>query len=213
MKKMLIFLVSMPLLFSLCACSKSKEPYTVKEGWRTFEIDPEACTISFKTDSYKYDISGNGLEYEITITYPDGSAYYESHKENFPDNYRIKGRSNDYDATRYVSGDILCKALEDELPEPPDWENTGSSHIASIRQEGRSAMCAIEPFYEDEYAIYYFPYYGNSHYITVTYLDGKTENIIPALEAGRVTVVDLKRFGIDYGIDDKMDYWPMPDNE
>lgn len=213
MKKMLILLVSMLLLISLCACSESIEPYTVKEGWRTFEIDREAGTISHKKDTYRYDISGDGNEYTLTITYPDGSAYYESHKESFPDNYRIKGCSTDYDATRYVSGDILCRALKDELPKPSYWENTGSSHIAYIRQDGQSALCAIEPFYEDEYAIYYFPYYGNSQLITVTYWNGMTENIIPALESGRVTIVDLKRFGIDYNIDDKMDYWPMPDNE
>ena len=213
MKKMLILLVSMSLLISLCACSKSREPYTVKEGWRTFEIDPEAGTISHKTDTYQYDISGDGSEYTITITYPDGSAYFESHKESFPDNCRIKGRSSDYGDTFYVSGDILCKVLENELPVPSFWKDTGSSNIVSIQQEGKSVLCAIEPFYEDEYAIYYFPYYGDSQFITVTYLDGKTENIIPALEAGRVTIVDLKRFGIDYGIDLKMDYWPMPDNE
>ena len=210
MKKMLLLLVSMLLLISLCACSKPKEPYTVKEGWRTFEIDPEACTISFKTDTYKYDISGNGLEYEITITYPDGSVYCEGRKETFPVDYRLKGRSSKPGSEIYISGDILCKVLEKEIP-TPNWDNLGSKNVLSISQTDHGAFCAIEPFYEDEYGIYYFPYRPDSHFITVTYLDGTTENIIPAFDAGRVTLIDLQKFGIKYGLDPISDYWPISD--
>ena len=81
--------------------------------------------------------------------------------------------------------------------------NSDKSNIVSIRQEGGADLCAIEPFYEDENYIYSFPYYGDSNFITVTYLDGSTENIIPALESGRVTIADLDRFGIKYYAQEK----------
>jgi hypothetical protein len=211
MKKLLLLLVSLLLLFSLCACPAPRESYTVKEGWRTFKVDPEACTISFKTDTYKYDISGNGLEYEITITYPDGSVYCEGRKETFPVDYRLKGRSKSGPET-YISGDILCKVLEYEIP-TPDWENLGSKNVVSISQTGHGAVCVFEPFefYEDEYGIYYFNRYGSP--ITVTYLDGTTENVISAFNAGRVTLIDLQKFGINYGLDPISDYWPISDKD
>ena len=87
----------------------------------------------------------------------------------------------------------------------------GKPIVVSIRQEGRSSLCAIEPFYEDENYIYSFPYYGDSNFITVTYLDGSTENIIPALESGRVSIKDLDRFGIKYYAEEKQKYWPLLD--
>lgn len=117
MKKMFLLLVSMLLLFSLCACSEANEPYTVKEGWRTFEIDPEACTISHKEDTYQYDISEEISSYTVTITYPDGSTYYETHREHNSGQTSItSGHSDGYDKYRYDDGALLCDALEDELP-------------------------------------------------------------------------------------------------
>lgn len=119
MKKLLLLLVSMLLLLSLCACSGSKEPYTVEEGWRTFEIDPEACTISDESDTYEYTISGDSPNYCITIKYPDGSTYYESYREKDSGTTSVTaGWSDDYSEYRYVKGSTLCNVLKEELSQP-----------------------------------------------------------------------------------------------
>ena len=118
MKKVVLLVVSMLLLLSLCACSGSKEPYTVKEGWRTFEIDPEVGTISHKEDVFRYDISNDPDGYTLTITYPDGSTYFVKQQEFNSGTHRTSGHSEDYDAMRYVDGGILYNALENELPAP-----------------------------------------------------------------------------------------------
>ena len=80
---------------------------------------------------------------------------------------------------------------------------SGKPIVVFIRQEGHSAACAIEYFYEDENYRYTFPYYGDSNFITVTYLDGSTENVVPALESGRISIKDLDRYGIEYGKEPK----------
>ena len=119
MKKLLLLLVSVVLLLSLCACSEANEPYTVKEGWRTLEINPGACTISDETNIYEYTISGDSPSYSITITYPDGSTYYESYRESSSGTTSVTaGWSDDYSEYRYVKGSILCDVLKDELPHP-----------------------------------------------------------------------------------------------
>ena len=118
MKKLLLLLVSVVLLLSLCACSEANEPYTVKEGWRTLEINPGAGTITHKEDVFHYDISGNPNGYTVTFTYPDGSTYFVKHEERNSGAYRTSGHSEDYDDLRYVSGPTLYDVLEDELPEP-----------------------------------------------------------------------------------------------
>ena len=74
---------------------------------------------------------------------------------------------------------------------------SGSPVIISIRQEDIGSEQAIEIFYEDENAKYYFPT-PRSNFIIVTYLNGDSEDILTALEAGRATIADLDRFGIEY---------------
>lgn len=69
--------------------------------------------------------------------------------------------------------------------------------IVSIEQTGEGAVGAIEYFFEDGDNRYYFPY-PNSTFIIVTYSNGDSEGIIPALKAGRATIADLDRFGIKY---------------
>lgn len=119
MKKLLLLLVSVILLLSLCACSEANEPYTVKEGWRTLEINPGAGTITHKENVFHYDISGDANRYTLTITYPDGSTYYESYRENSSGTTSVTaGWSDNYSEYRYVPGEALCDALEDELPTP-----------------------------------------------------------------------------------------------
>lgn len=63
--------------------------------------------------------------------------------------------------------------------------------------EGMDYAEALEPFWEDDEYQYVFPAIM-SHDCTVTYSNGATENVVDALEAGRVTVEDLERFDIGF---------------
>lgn len=56
---------------------------------------------------------------------------------------------------------------------------------------------ATELFYEDETTYYWFNVI-KSQYIIVTYSDGETDDVKTAFNAGRITIADLDRFGIEY---------------
>ena len=56
---------------------------------------------------------------------------------------------------------------------------------------------ALEPFYSDEENTYQFPAVM-SPYMVVHYSNGTEEKIRDAISAGRVTLADLDRFGIQY---------------
>jgi len=56
---------------------------------------------------------------------------------------------------------------------------------------------ALEPIYEDNTAVYSFSCI-KSHYVFVYYADGTKETVKTALSAGRATIADLDRFGIEY---------------
>ncbi len=74
----------------------------------------------------------------------------------------------------------------------------GKSVIVSIRYDnGNVELAAEEAFFQDENYVYFFPSI-RSGYITVTYLNGDSENIRSALDAGRATIADLDRFNIAY---------------
>lgn len=70
------------------------------------------------------------------------------------------------------------------------------------KEENLPCDDALEKFYEDESNEYYFSAI-KSHYVIVTYNDGTLEDIVTALHAGRVTIADLDKFGIEYYINPK----------
>lgn len=113
MKKALVFILIMLLSFSLWACSETNEPYSVEINQKTFTVDPKANTISDGKYTYEYTFSGDYDSYRIEITYPDGSTYYESTRESGAP----FGWSDDYSEYRYERGSILCRAVEEGIPE------------------------------------------------------------------------------------------------
>ena len=60
-----------------------------------------------------------------------------------------------------------------------------------------AADTALEKIYEDEQYVYFLPCI-KSHYIEVRYFNETKENIIEALENGRITIRDLDKFDIGY---------------
>jgi len=63
---------------------------------------------------------------------------------------------------------------------------------------------AIEKIYEDENNEYFLSGLY-SQYVIVYYTDGMHEDIVTALNSGRVSIADLDRFGIEYLIEPKVD--------
>lgn len=57
-------------------------------------------------------------------------------------------------------------------------------------------------FFEDENNVYYF-YERESKYVYVRYSNGTTENITEAFRSGKVTIADLDRLEIEYGVSPK----------
>ena len=65
------------------------------------------------------------------------------------------------------------------------------------KEENLPCDDAIERFYEDESNEYYFSAI-KSQYVVVIYNNGTSEDIVTALNSGRVTISDLDEFGIEY---------------
>lgn len=90
---------------------------------------------------------------------------------------------------------------ETEKESPADEIPGATRFIIEIRDraEKEKLICAEaeEMFYEDENNEYYFNVI-KSHYIMVTYNNGNSEDIVSALNAGRITISDLDEFGIEY---------------
>ena len=112
LKKLLIFLTMILLSISLFSCSgpQEKNQYTVRQGSTIFTIDLENNTISDGSNLYHYTVSSTGSGYKTEITYPDGSTYWWQADTTGGGGYG--GWSDDYDETRYASGDLLCEMLE-----------------------------------------------------------------------------------------------------
>lgn len=70
------------------------------------------------------------------------------------------------------------------------------------KEENLPCDTALEKFYEDEGNEYYFSVI-KSQYVIVTYNDGSSEDIVTALNAGRVAMADLDKFNIEYRIEPK----------
>lgn len=82
-------------------------------------------------------------------------------------------------------------------PEPVSDVVTVVDIIDRTETEPLLTADALEGFWCDDEFTYYFASI-KSHYVIVHYSDGTQETVREALEAGRVTLADLDRFGIDY---------------
>ena len=102
---------SIPLLLLLCllvtGCGRKQADLTVYE-YNGFTVDTQTQTITRGDDVYRYAFSGS----EVTITYPNGAAYWWKYEQNGG----VGGWSGDYDTDRYADGWDLLNALSYEPP-------------------------------------------------------------------------------------------------
>ena len=108
MKRVMLFMMSLLLVFTLTACSK--EPTTYEKNG--FLIDTEAGTITKGEDVYTFTITGRDRSH-IKITYPNGATYFWVWQGNGGHG----GWSDDYDPERYIDGDALMELISFEPPQ------------------------------------------------------------------------------------------------
>lgn len=120
MKRFLIAILGVLLVFSLCSCSFSytgtRSTYTVNKYGTDYVVDPDNGTISDGTHTYQYELSVSSGGYSINITYPDGSTYWWNAQRRGNVTTGSGGWSDDYDENRYVDGGTLCDVLEENNP-------------------------------------------------------------------------------------------------
>lgn len=101
------------LLLSFSACAQNPTEYTVERNGVSYTVDTESATVFDGTNVYRYTLSGDKNNYSLTIVYPDGS-YYTCENMGMGS---IWGVSEDYDADRYVSGELLHDVITASAPQ------------------------------------------------------------------------------------------------
>ena len=118
--------------------------------------------------------------------------------------YETNNRVALYSLKSYPDLSIICmRQLGDYVLFQSEGEQDLQFEIRD-REKEENLPCdtALEKFYEDENGEYYFSVI-KSQYVIVIYNDGTSEDIVTALNAGRVSIADLDEFGIEYHIEPK----------
>lgn len=106
---LLLFIITIMLL---CSCTQGESLYKIEKSGIALEVNKETNTIYDGTNMYYFNFAGNKSDYEIEITYPDGSTYW-CEMDNGSGNM---GWSNDYNPGKYIDGDILASTLLEDAP-------------------------------------------------------------------------------------------------
>ncbi len=114
MKRILPFLMCVLLMAALWGCGAESGSSSVSRNG--FQVDTENSTISHSTLTYYYTFSGNAKNYNITITYPNGSSYWCAKSGAMI----TSGWSNDYSENGYADGGTLCDVILAAVPKPMD---------------------------------------------------------------------------------------------
>ncbi len=112
-KYLRLLVLLLVLVFILSDCGSARGPYTVYAGGKILTIHPQAGTITYGKDIYRYDVKTvwGGKRYELT--YPDGRrcSWTESRKTG-------QGTwSEGYGPSIYLPGETLVEALKEPVPE------------------------------------------------------------------------------------------------
>ena len=105
--------------------------------------------------------------------------------------YNGDGAVDNLDAAGILRYDAGLTGDQNSVPGPKTVTNIVDDSY------GKGLDDALEFFYEDDDYHYYFPCIM-SHYITVHYSDGTSENVKNAFVTGIVTIADLDSYDIDY---------------
>lgn len=157
------------------------------------EMDfPDVIEIFFEDENGQYYF-GNPISQYITVRYADGSE--EDIKTALENGRAVIGDLNRFGIHYWTQSkdEVTCVAPRGAILSIADH---------SLDNPDLAFDTALEPIWEDEANVYSFSCI-KSHYVTVYYDDGTEENVKIALQAGRVTIDDLDRFGISYWTEPK----------
>ena len=209
MKKYAALVLALLCLLVLAGCMK-EQPET-EEKWALIPmvmIDGNlyldtGYTSTDKTDSEIFDG-------EITSAVDSTKEPVLDDQSNFGTGYKYRYSSTEGAVELYLNGKWRIFATEGvrqqiQFPEKfaePDSEIPGKKiFVVDIwdRAVEEQLPCdeAVEKFYEDETAEYYFSCI-KSHHVLVLDSTGRTVDIITALNEGLVTIADLDYYGIEY---------------
>lgn len=197
MKKWIVFFLILSCLAGLAACSGNEtelanaqeeetnkvykieiaDSYPIENTLKSAYEAGETVTIQLSTiTEHYYKVYVNGAEQTMDTAASDLTYSYYSF--TMPDE------------------DVLIE-IEDISVDIPG----ATTFIVEIRdrtkEEQLDCSDAIEIFYENETAEYYFSCI-KSHYVMVLDNTGRTVDIVTALSEGLATIADLDYYGIDY---------------
>lgn len=194
MKKIIAFILVLPLALSLCACSRASQIPSLAEiakngaEWDNEQLQQaHGLTLADLEKAWgKADgeLSGMyGYFWEVNDTVLVYALYYPENAEIERITIRDLQDGDNTDGTETTSS------------EQPNY------HIENIvdrtKSEGLPYDMAEEKFFEDSDNEYYFSGIY-SHYVIVHYEDGSQEDVVIALNAGRATISDLDKFEVSY---------------
>ncbi len=195
-----------------------------RESWGTFKVEIYKETETGVEGFCKYTLENTGYSEEYKSYYIDrenkfvglgvidhsrgdnNSRYLLLHFDGYALrellNVSFTG-ANDLKRGVYIDGFMYLFGENNFLVKEisPDAKPDEADEIAKIVDRTKEAnitcAAAMELFYDDGYTKYYFPAIKSQH-IIVTYSNGAYEDIVAALNAGRATIEDLDKFGIEY---------------
>ena len=115
MKRFWSVFVVLLLILSLWGCAQQEQIFEIERNGTMFSVDTENRTISDGSHTYHYMLSYTASSSSVTITYPNGSSFYDS---------VVKGGSgssswsDDYKDDAYVSGWTLSAVVRQTIPKP-----------------------------------------------------------------------------------------------
>ncbi len=115
MKRLWIIIISLLLILSLWGCAQQEKVYTIDRNGTQFLVDTENRTISDGTHTYHYVLSDGAYSSTVTITYPNGSTFWDKVSNG---GNGSSGWSDDYKDDAYVSGWTLADVVRQTMPKP-----------------------------------------------------------------------------------------------
>lgn len=198
MKKWMAYVLALVCVLGLAGCNNRSMNHIISNEPNITgivkETNENAILIDNKTGEYWVSLNVENKDSVTSFNIGDEVVVY--YDGNVAESYPMQIN------TVYAITLKTPAGKTEDLSEIPG----GTRFIIEIRDraEEEHLVCdeAEELFYEDETTEYYFNVI-KSHYIIVTYNDCSSEDIVTALNAGRATIADLEKFGIEYHTESK----------
>ena len=211
MKKLIALVLALVCVLGMVGCNNRSMNYIISnepsitgivketnENAMLIENDDGEYWVSLNVEN-KDSMTSFNIDDEVVVYY-DGNVA-ESYPMQINTVYAITLKTP-ADRTEGEKYDKTSAEPTEDMSEIPG----GTRFIIEIRDrtEEEQLTCAEaeELFYEDEATKYYFNVI-KSQYIMVTYNNANSEDIVTALNAGRATIADLDKFGIEYHTEPK----------